>query len=61
MISLNPKTSEMNLFSHLLKCKAFFMKDWRQEDGEDFLTQAIHILEHPMAFQWSYNRQSGPK
>jgi len=48
----------MNFFSHLLKCKAFFVKDGRQEDGEDFLTQAIHILEHPMAFQWSYNRQS---
>jgi len=33
---------------YLLKSKTFLMKDGKQKNGEDFLTQPIHVLEHPM-------------
>jgi len=34
--------------TYLLKSKTFLMKDGRQKNGEDFLTQPIHVLEHLM-------------
>jgi hypothetical protein len=33
---------------NLLESKTFLMKDGKQKNGEDFLTQPIHVLEHPM-------------
>jgi hypothetical protein len=34
--------------TYLLKSKTFLMKDGKQKNGEDFLTQPIHVLEHLM-------------
>jgi hypothetical protein len=34
--------------TYLFESKTFLMKDGKQKNGEDFLTQPIHVLEHPM-------------
>jgi hypothetical protein len=50
MMGLDPvfddqSSGEINL---LAQSKTFLMKDGRQKNGEDFLTQPIHVLEHLM-------------
>jgi len=34
--------------SREIKRKTFLTKDGKQKNGEDLLTQPIHVLEHPM-------------
>jgi len=34
--------------TYLFENKTLLMKDGKQKNGEDFLTQPIHVLEHPM-------------
>jgi hypothetical protein len=41
--------------TYLFKSKTFLMKDGRQKNGEDFLTQPIHVLEHLMPLNLKFS------